>query len=88
MQSPTAQEGIAQNIVNQYQRIGILVFATGAVLSGLGEFELIAIMLKLPLTVVPQVISSEITLFSAVFYIILGNFTMLVEYQFFRKCKN
>lgn len=85
MKNQAQQENTAQNIVNQYQKIGILVFATGAVLSGLGEVELIAIMLKLPLTVVPEIISSEITLFSAVFYVILGNVTMLVEYQFFRK---
>lgn len=85
MKNQIRQENITQNIVNQYQRIGVLVFATGAVLSGLGEVELIAIMFKLPLTVVPEIISSEITLFSAVFYVILGNVTMLVEYLFFRK---
>lgn len=85
MKNQARQENTVQNIVSQYQRIGILVFATGAVLSGLGEVELIAILLKLPLSVVPGIISSEITLFSAVFYVILGNVTMLVEYLFFRK---
>lgn len=78
---------ITQNLDGKYQKIGILTFSTGVTLSVLGEFELIAILLKLSPTVIPKLIPHDTALFSAIFYLILGNFILLIEYMFFRKNK-
>lgn len=75
----------AQNLAGQYQKIGILMFGTGMVLSVLGEVEMVAILFKLPLTIVPKLISPGATFYSPVFYLILGNLVMLVEYMLFKK---
>lgn len=74
-----------QNLAGQYQKIGVLMFGIGIALSVLGEIELITILFNLPLTVVPKLISTGTTFYSSIFYLILGNLVMLVEYQFFRK---
>jgi hypothetical protein len=78
---------IAQNLGGKYQKIGILTFSTGVTLSVLGEFELIVILFKLSPTVIPKLIPHDIVLFSAIFYLILGNSILLIEYMFFRKNK-
>jgi hypothetical protein len=78
-------ENVTQRLDGKYQRIGVIIFAVGATLSVLGELELIAIMFKLPLTVIPKFIPEDMASFSAIFYLILGNLIMLIECQFFRK---
>ena len=75
----------AQSISGQYQKIGILMFGIGMALSILGEIELAAILFKIHLNIVPKLISPGATFYSPIFYLILGNVMMLVEYQFFRK---
>jgi hypothetical protein len=79
---------IAQNLDGKYRKIGVLTFSTGVILSLLGEFELIAILLKLSPTVIPKLIPHGTALFSAVFYLILGNSILLIEYMLFRKRKS
>ena len=83
--SQTVHENITQGLDDQYRKIGSVMFAVGAALSIFGEFELIVMLLKLPLTVIPRFMPEDITPLSAVFYLILGNLIMLIEYQFFRK---
>ncbi len=72
---------IIQDTDSQYQKIGILTFAIGVILSAFGEFELIAIMFKLSPMTVLKFIPGHTALFSAIFYLILGNFIMLIEFQ-------
>ena len=75
----------AQNLTGQYQKLRALMSGIGIVLSALGEIELITILLKMHLPIVPKLISPGATFYSPIFYLILGNLVMLVEYQFFRK---
>jgi len=85
MNNLAMHENTAQNIIYQYKNIGILLFCTGLALSIIMEFELIAILLKLPSDIIPQFIRLDMPLSSSIFYLILGNLMMLIEYQFFRK---
>lgn len=75
-------ENIVQNMGSKYQKIGNLAFVVGVMLSTFGEFELIAILFKLLPIGMLKFIPGHTALFSAVFYLILGNFTILIEYQF------
>ncbi len=88
VKSLTLHENIAQNLIHQYQKIGFFIFVIGIALSTLGELELIAILFRLPLHLIPKFIPFDVTFFSSIFYLVLGNLIMLIEYQFFREKAN
>ncbi|WKT57396.1 hypothetical protein QVH35_08315 [Candidatus Nitrosotenuis chungbukensis] len=80
-------ENTYENPNEKYQKIGVVVFSTGIALSALGETILIAILLKLPLTVIPKFILGDGVPLLPVFCVAFGNCMMLIEYQLFRRKK-